>query len=261
MKCKVLLLLVMSISCLMSYAQTEDVAAATKKINAIKKDSKYLYAESTTSNWEQAYENAKALLDTEIEGWVYEQSKKEQNKQTSVTKGYVARINNQVMEVKTRRGKLFRVFVYIQKSNILTYTENDDFLVTKMDSVGEVSKKTVSSVSTVLESMVEPVKQFSYALTEQDKTFLSLTQPQDIESFLKTHTDQYGKLSALPEQQDYYIIVFAKQSIVAHLKKTALEGVETSNNHFPVVNLNSLSVDNLNDYKEKGWGAIWFVMK
>lgn len=264
MKYKVLLFLIFYIGNFVAHAQTEDVTTAVKKINAIKKDAKYLYAESTTSDWEQAYENAKALLDSEIEAWVKEQAKGKKDSLVAEAKGYVARINNQVMEVKTRRGNLFRVFVYIQKNNIMTYTDDDDFLVTSLvDSVEQGKTETIAESKAIVgtESVVETIADDSSDLSEEEKAFLALRKPQEIEPFLKKYTCEYGKLSTLPKLQYYHVIVFAKESIVAYLKLTSLAHVDADGKSIPMYNLGSKQMDDLNDYRGKGWGAIWFIFK
>lgn len=274
MKYKVLLFFIFCLGNLVVHAQTEDVATAVKKINAIKKDAKYLYAESTTSDWEQAYENAKALLDSEIEAWVKEQSKGKKDSLVAEAKGYVARINNQVMEVKTRRGNLFRVFVYIQKNNIMTYTDDDDFLVTSLvDNVEQGKTETIAETKTETgaiaetkavsgtESVVETIADDSSDLSEEEKAFLALRKPQEIEPFLKKYTCEYGKLATLPKLQYYYVVVFAKESIVAYLKLTSLAHVDANGKSIPMYNLGSKQMDELNDYRGKGWGAIWFIFK
>lgn len=270
MKYKVLLFLFFCMGNLVTHAQTEDAATAVKKINAIKKDTKYLYAESTTSDWEQAYENAKALLDSEIEAWLKEQSKGKKDTLASEAKGYVARINNQVMEVKTRRGNLFRVFVYIQKSNVMTYTDDDDFLVTNLESTAEPIKETVTEpaigvakeqAKETTEQVAESITDDSSELSEEEKAFLAIKRPQEIEPFLKKYACEYGKLSTLPKLQYYHVVVFAKDSIVAYLKLTSLAHVDANGKSIPMYNLGSKQMDELNDYRGKGWGAIWFIFK
>ena len=54
----------------------EDVASALKQINAIKVDgAKSLSAHSTSAQWEDAFDNAKALLEIKIEEWAHEKAK------------------------------------------------------------------------------------------------------------------------------------------------------------------------------------------
>ena len=69
----------------LGFAQDKEVKEAMKQINSIKADSKYLYAESTTKDWDQAYEDAKSLLLVEIDNWVKSQGKKnEENSHCTV---------------------------------------------------------------------------------------------------------------------------------------------------------------------------------
>lgn len=278
MKRLLLLLLSFGLSAQLAFSQADEVVAAMKKINAIKSDTKYLYAESTTSDWEQAYENAKALLGVEIDNWVSTQKKSED------AQGYVAKIENNFMEVKTRRGNLFRVFVYIKKDNIMPYTENDELVVSKMPhdeetttpadtvaksgqtietpqvsqqkDVAETKKgkkaekaKTEEKAKTVqyLQSSVHPL----HELNEKEKTFLALNSVDGIQDYVREHASKYGKLTNMPADTELYVLVFAKDKVIAHL----LHRTDA-----PDINLDTLQEDNLDNYKGKGWGAIWILM-
>lgn len=261
----------------LGFAQDKEVKEAIKQINSIKADSKYLYAESTTKDWDQAYEDAKALLLVEIDNWVKSQGKKNEE-----IKGYVARIENNFMEVKTRRGNLFRVFVYIKKKNIMTYNEDVDVTVNSLSATSDESSKE-SKTTDSFESKTEPVddvyvstaseeanseaptntdtiaedvsseSSVAYTLNSKETAFVSLSESSGIQGFLKEHASNYAKLSTMSKQQDCYVMLFSKENVDKHFKFIASEG--------KVLDLDTMQYDNLDEYKGLGYGGIWFVMK
>lgn len=249
-----------------------------KQINSIKADSKYLYAESTTKDWDQAYEDAKSLLLVEIDNWVKSQGKKNEE-----IKGYVARIENNFMEVKTRRGNLFRVFVYIKKKNIMTYNEDVDVTVNSLNTTQDESSQE-NKKSTTFESKTEPVDDVyvvdsvneeanseteissdtlaedtsteasvTYTLNSKETAFVALSECSGIQGFLKEYASNYAKLSTMSKQQDCYVMLFSKENVEKHFKFIATEG--------KVLDLDTMQYDNLDEYKGLGYGGIWFVMK
>lgn len=249
-----------------------------KQINSIKADSKYLYAESTTKDWDQAYEDAKSLLLVEIDNWVKSQGKKNEE-----IKGYVARIENNFMEVKTRRGNLFRVFVYIKKKNIMTYNEDVDVTVNSLNITQDESSQE-NKKSTTFESKTEPVDDVyvvdsvneeanseteicpdtlaedttteasvTYTLNSKETAFVALSESSGIQGFLKDYASNYAKLSTMSKQQDCYVMLFSKEYVEKHFKFVATEG--------KVLDLDTMQYDNLDEYKGLGYGGIWFVMK
>lgn len=95
-----------------------------REINTIKKaPDKYIYAEGTSATWEEALENAKTLLSANIEVWANESNKNED------VKGFVAKANEHLFEIKATRGQLFRAFVYVKKSDLQPYTSDDQILI------------------------------------------------------------------------------------------------------------------------------------
>lgn len=262
----------------LGFAQDKEVKEAMKQINSIKADSKYLYAESTTKDWDQAYEDAKSLLLVEIDNWVKSQGKKNEE-----IKGYVARIENNFMEVKTRRGNLFRVFVYIKKKNIMTYNEDVDVTVNSLNITQDESSPE-NKKSTTFESKTEPADDVyvvdsvneeanseieicpdtlaedttteasvTYTLNSKETAFVALSESSGIQGFLKDYASSYAKLSTMSKQQDCYVMLFSKENVEKHFKFVATEG--------QVLDLDTMQYDNLDEYKGLGYGGIWFVMK
>ena len=93
-----LLLLFIIVGCLSANAQaTNDVV---KNINKIKRDTMYIYAESTTKELGEAYNNARALLEVQVGDWVRKQFPSE-NIEVCIVKA-----KDHLMQLDTRRGEL-----------------------------------------------------------------------------------------------------------------------------------------------------------
>lgn len=102
-----------------TWAQQSD----SKKINSIKRNSQYLYAEATMNTEEEAYQVAEELLTTYINEYI--ESKKKLNKAESVI---VKDIASKCDKIQMMRGEMYRVFVYVKKSDIIP-AENSITLV------------------------------------------------------------------------------------------------------------------------------------
>ena len=63
--------LFLSLAMPLCYAQT--ASDVIKSINKVKCDTMYIYAESTTKNLSEAYNNARTLLEVKVGDWVREQ--------------------------------------------------------------------------------------------------------------------------------------------------------------------------------------------
>ena len=89
------------------------------EINKIKRSRDYLTVTGTSMvSAEEASENAKMLIDVEIEQWLQE------NAEGDIA-GYVAKSKENLAVIETKRGSLFRAFIYVKKKDILPYYENE----------------------------------------------------------------------------------------------------------------------------------------
>ena len=86
----------------------------SKKINKIKRNSQYLYAEATMKDAEEAYEAAMELLNGYIDEYV--QSKKKYNSSDNII---IKDLGSSSESLQMQRGELTRVFVYVKKSDII----------------------------------------------------------------------------------------------------------------------------------------------
>ena len=89
------------------------------EINKIKRSRDYLTVTGTSMvSAEEASENARMLIDVEIEQWL-------QGNAEGDIAGYVAKSKENLAVIETKHGSLFRAFIYVKKKDILPYYENE----------------------------------------------------------------------------------------------------------------------------------------
>lgn len=86
----------------------------SKKINKIKRDSQYLYAEATMKNAQEAYNTALELLNNYIDEYV--QTKKKFKSSDNII---IKDMEKSSEKIQMKRGEMVRVFVYVKKSDII----------------------------------------------------------------------------------------------------------------------------------------------
>ncbi len=92
------------------FAQESD----TKKINTIKRNSQYIYAEATMDTEAEAYQVAEELLTTYVSEYI--ESRKKLNQAENVI---VKDIASSCSKIQMMRGEMYRVFVYVKKTDII----------------------------------------------------------------------------------------------------------------------------------------------
>ena len=242
-----------------------------QQINAIKMDmDTYLFAESTTESWESALENAKFLLNIEIENFIKSLGLKD-----SVV-GFVARASNKMMQLQSMRGSRYRAFIYVKKSEIVPYLAGEEVMnvptdahsqITPFDPVKAAAEKAAAEKAAAEQAAAEQARLDSIKaaeeaarleaakLTDMERDMLAVTAGADIGAFVKELSNNnaiqaYGKFKDMPENTDCLLFVYNRdKEIVAYLRKTG-------NTYF---NLQTKQTDSITNYK--GCGAIWFQPK
>ena len=110
MKKIVLIIVCMCLSHSLTFAQEEDIK---REINNIKRDTTYIYGESTLANKDEAFEMAKDQLHINIELWV-----KSILPNQEITSVAAKKIDNYCQALSLMRGNLYRAFVYVNKDDI-----------------------------------------------------------------------------------------------------------------------------------------------
>lgn len=234
----ILLSFIYGISC---FAQTNSADVA-KQINAIKMNKDYITAESTAETSEKAYENARALLEVNIEEWI------KSTKTTEDIQGFIAKSGNSFLELKTMRGNRFRTFLYVKKSDIMTFKEPTDIIVAAMQS--DNPQQTVVVVPPTEKVTQQPTEtEKVYLPNEEEKRMLQINKSSLIEQFIKQNSTivAYGKFKDLPQTGDCYLFVYNPEGNVPAV---------LLRNNAGYINVRNGNHDNIENYK--GCGAIWF---
>ena len=232
-----------------------------QQINAIKMDmDTYLFAESTTESWESALENAKFLLNIEIENFIKSLGLKDS------VEGFVARASNKMMQLQSMRGSRYRAFIYVKKSEIVPYLAGEEVMnvptdahsqITPFDPVKAAAEKAAAEKARLdsIKAAEEAARLEAAKLTDMERDMLAVTAGADIGAFVKELSNNnaiqaYGTFKDMPENTDCLLFVYNRdKEIVAYLRKTG-------NTYF---NLQTKQTDSITNYK--GCGAIWFQPK
>ena len=86
----------------------------TKQINSIKRNNQYIYAEATMATESEAYQVAEELLTVYINDYV--EDKKKLSKAENII---IKDIASNCDKIHMMRGEMYRVFVYVTKSDII----------------------------------------------------------------------------------------------------------------------------------------------
>lgn len=244
-----LLSILLSFVCSFSlYGQT-NTAETTKQINKIKLSKEYITAESTAETSEKSYENARALLELNIEEWI------KSTKHSGYIQGYIAKSSNKILKLDTMRGNRYRTLLYVKKSDVMTYTEPTDIIVapvqkdiyTSTSSAGSSNGEYEKSISEQLSASAS-----KYQPNDEERRMLLVDRLPAIESFIEQSSDiaAYGKFKDMPQLGECYLFIYNREGNVPAVLLRNSEGY---------TNVSSGKQDDINNYK--GCGAIWFQYK
>ena len=213
------------------YASAKD--SRLEAINAVKKDTAFLYAEATMASKEEAAQVAYELLQGEIIRWSEE-------KHIPIDSITACRLSEMADTMVTRRATLHRVFCYISKIRIMPSASTE--------------KRDSSLLNDKTKEML--LRKFSF---KKDKGVLrkilharNFFELREIMEPLKESGDivDYGKYASMKNPKDCYLIVYDPAgNICAWLDK----GSDLRRN------LKTGKDDSVKNYR--GCGAIWFIIK
>ena len=240
-----------------------------RDMNVIKSNPNYIYATGTslTSN-DEASQNAKDLLNAEIEDWLKKSVE-------SDIAGYIAKSQEQLGMIKTKRGSLFRVFAYVHKADILPYykdekvisgsfNENQDIsqteptqAVSTEECIDTVSNKVSESVTQeeVVENKPIIVEEPKYIPNDKEKELLQIRTFIELNNYINTGREngtiaQLGKYATLPKDGLIYVFIHNREGAIPACIKI---------NNGVTINLGTGKNDEVSNYK--GCGAIWVIFK
>ncbi len=258
MKRNILLIFGLSICANVVFAQGEirDSQEAQKEINAIKQDSNYIYASATSmTSAEEASDNAKELLALEIEEWL-------KGKDREDIDGYIAKSRENVSQITTKRGKLYRAFAYLKKNEILTYGNKEEVMIVELSKENEkktslqkdstsVAAKTAQNNNLPKANVPQDTPEIVYSPTPREKELLNLSSFDKVNSYISQGKKdgkiaQAGKYATMPQNELVYLIIYNKKGEIPACMKV----VDTR-----PVNIATGKEDPISNYK--GCGAIW----
>lgn len=202
-----------------------------KEINDIKKSKRYVYASATsTISKEEATHSAKDLLMLEVEQWIKDEKKDD-------VAGYVVKVKNCTSQIETQRGKLYRVFVYVAKKDVLPYFQDE-----------EVTNVKTGITSTVENLAAEP------RLSASEEKMLQIQTFDHINAYIQARKADgtladCGKYATWSKNENVYLFVYTPQAKVCAIIKAF---------NSELVNMSTLQADSMANYK--GCGAIWIKM-
>lgn len=244
---KIFLTLFLTFS-LVSSSNAQTAAEVNKSINKVKRDSMYIYAESTTKDLSEAYSNARAILEMQVGEWVQKQHPSEGIELC------IVKAKEHIMQLDTRRGELYRAFVYVKKSDIMPVADKSEVTVFEVAPMVESSQADVAPAIIVTEEAPKQEKPI-IELTPEEKQMKQVKSFYEVEPYInglkgKGKLQGYGKYATMPKGQDCHLFVYDKQgNISALIRKSGVVQY----------NLNTLKEDNIKNYKN--CGAIWFQLK
>lgn len=272
-----------------SFAQTDNVQ---KDINSVKRDTAYIYAEATMKKIEDAIEGAKAVLELQVAEWLKSQGMS--GMETCVTKA-----KENMMTLQTKRGNFHRAFLYVKKSDIITFASESNVLVMKLSDGkskkdNKVSKTTKPAKPTAPAKPSTPVADDDTYMTpkketaskpqkvkkekEQKEEMASVVQP--INDGLNSTAERQMKNVANVSDIKPLILSWADSEKVAPNNYGQTSTLPTSGDFHAFVydrrgnvvaalrhkdgktfNLNTLEADDMANYKGKGYGVFWVRFK
>lgn len=243
MKCAIPFLMLFLSSAQIVNAQELSTADAMKKINQIKLDTCYVWADCTsTKNADDAYKNAQAVLNLEIQNWLDKQSQND-------VAGAIMPTNDQCLHIQTMRGKMFRAFVYVDKSQIVPYRKAEKALIVEREEVKPVPAKVTKEKKA--EQPIEAIIETIYQPTTIEQQMLQVKKAKEIEAFVKSDkVGQFGKYKDRPQAGTYYLLIYNIQGEVPACLKFE---------NGTLTNVSTGIADTFDNYK--GCGAYWFTIQ
>ena len=241
-----ILLLVFIWCSAMFNCQAQSLADVAKSINQVKRDTMFIYAETTMKDLTEAFNGARALLEMKVGEWVSGQYPKEG------VELCIVKAKEHLVQLETRRGDLYRAFVYVRKSDILPVVDKKEVAVFEVRPVVKQTPKEV--VEIISEDASVPLKP-SVELTAIEKEMVQISSFYDIQPYIngmkaKGQIKNFGKYATLPANEDCYLFVYDRQGKISALIRKNGESQ---------YNLSTLKEDNVKNYKN--CGAIWFQLK
>lgn len=244
-----------------------------KKINSIKRNDQYIYAEATMNTEDEAFQTAQDLLLTYVNEYITE--KKKLDKANSVI---IKDISSKCEKIQMMRGEMFRVFVYVNKKDIIP-ADNATTLI-KLEETEETEEQTEETPSKTENPAEEKEVVPTEPVTTSDNTvpvptdtneaeaspLPEIWQQQTIERILTATSlesaeiiinrlkaeykiKRYGKFNDCKDPDNCFWLVYNNKGDIITVLGLGKE---------KKTNFKTMKYDSLNNYS--GHGAIWFTL-
>jgi len=246
---KKILLIILSVFSFVTISNAQTATEVTKSINKVKRDTLYIYAESTNKDLKEAYNNARTILEMQVGEWVRKQHPSES------IEVCIVKAKENFIQLDTRRGELYRAFVYVKKSDIMAVSNKSEVKVIEVSPTNQSNQVKAEPAIIISEESAVKKETPVIELTSEEKQMIQIRSFYDVEPFIKRLKSNnclkaYGKYATMPSNEDCHLFVYDKQgNISALLRKSGATQY----------NLNTLKEDNVKNYKN--CGAIWFQFK
>ena len=242
--------IIMVFIALFTLGQVASAQNEVRSMNDIKNDLNYIYATGTSIvSYEEASQNAKDLLKAEIEDWL------KNNGQLEIA-GFVAKFQEQLGQIKTKRGNLHRVFAYVNKSDILSYYKDQSVLTGAVNETKEVAATdTQKNKQVKAEPEPAPDEEPAYVPSAKEKELLKIKSFEKLNEYINAGREngsivKSGKYATLPKEGLVYVFIYNREGEVPACMKV---------NSGDIINLSTCKKDEISNYK--GCGAIWIKFK
>ena len=204
-------------------------------INTIKRDTSFIYAESTMRDVIEAQSGAETILELKVTDWIRSHYPEAQ------LDTILAKVSENIQTLISLRGKYNRVLVYVKKGLIVPQPINNVSIdsIQKTDEFIPVLEEDKHLILTAIETQMVSISEFNAI-----EPFITMLKQE-------RRLNAYGKYASLPEETVCHIFVYDRDGIVV----AALRQAEDGTYH----NLRTKERDNVRNYKN--CGAIWFQLK
>lgn len=229
---------------LATFADDNQVA----RINAIKKNSNYIYGDATMPTLADAVSFAYEMLQEEILKWTQQDS-------ITLKVRSAMEINDLADTIMTRRAEMYRVFAFVKKTD----------LIQQIDSIKEPSQTctnnkpiAIQTDSLITDSLKQVLLQrFGGKKTRHSDALLRIKEAKDffeLKEIMQTLKEKgeitdYGKFATAEHPEMCYLIVYDP---VGHICALLGKGEDIRKN------LKTGHDDSIRNYR--GCGAIWFTL-
>lgn len=237
------------------------MVAQTADINKIKKNRNYITAQAASSiSLEDASEIARTTLNLEIEQWLKERGEND-------LAGFVAKSKENISVINTRRGSIFRSFVYVKKKEILPYYQDEDVVMDSATTANIVAEQPVPAPQQKIDTLKTPVAVTetpdivlniapTFIITEAEKDMLDVRTFDELENFLKNkmstgklEKDNIGKYATMPSHTSCHVFIYNRQGEIPACLRVTQDDIR---------NLRTGEKDSIQNYS--GCGAMWFIL-